>query len=163
MRRLLPRRAGLSVLTASVVAVAGASAAFAYYTADGTGHASASTGSLQPVTVTALAGGDAPASLLVPGGPAAQVVLRVDNPNSFAVTLVSVTGGPGAVTASGGLGTCTTTGVVFADQSGLAVPVGASGTTLVRLPRAASMTSASDNGCQGATFSIPVTITVHQG
>jgi hypothetical protein len=135
--------------------------AIAYWTASGSGTASASAGTLQPVTVTALAGGDTPTSTLLPGG-TGDVILRISNPNSSAVTLTSVTGN-GTVTADAGHANCTTTGVSFANQTGLSTTIAASSTTLVHLSGAASMSAASSNGCQGATFSIPVTITVHLG
>jgi hypothetical protein len=119
------------------------------------------TGSIQPVTVAALTGGDAPSSSLRPGA-SADVVLRIQNVNPFPVTLVSVEGGPASITADLAHPGCTTTGVTFTDQTGLSVPIAASGTTLVHLPGAAAMSTASSNGCQGATFSIPVTTTVRR-
>jgi len=113
------------------------------------------------VTVSAIVGGDTVGSMLVPGG-TADVILRVNNPNTAAVTLVSVTGGPGSITADGGHPGCTTTGVTFTNQPSLSVAIAGSGTTLVHLAGAASMGAASSDGCQGATFFIPVSITVHQ-
>ncbi len=148
------------LLVAAVVALvlsigAGASA---YLSASGSGSGSASTGSMQTVTVTAVTGGDAPSNTLLPGG-SADVILRVDNPNAYAVALTSVTAGPGAIsTAQPG---CTGTGgVTFTDQSGLSDTIAASGTTLVHLTDAATMATSSPDACQGAAFSIPVTITV---
>ncbi len=118
-----------------------------------------STGTLVAVTLTTTG---SPSSALVPGG-TADVVLGVHNPNAFSVTLVSVSGGPGSITADSGHPGCTTTGVTFTDQTGLNIVVAPSGTTTVHLANAASMGSSSSTGCQGATFNIPVTITVHQG
>src|SRR5207302_4720046 len=110
-------------LTALTVAVAltGALAGgvYAYWKTSGSGSGSASTGTLQPVTVAAFVGGDAPSSVLVPGGSSADVILRVNNTNPFPVTLVSVTGN-GTITADSGFSGCTTTGVTFTSQSGLA-------------------------------------------
>ena len=97
--------------------------------------------------------------MLQPGG-SADVILRITNPNDFAVTLSSVTAN-GTITASGGLGACTTTGVSFGGVSGLSTPIAEDATTLVHLQGAATMSSASSSGCQGATFSIPVSIAVH--
>jgi hypothetical protein len=144
----------------ALIACALAAGAYAYFASTGSGQASASTGSLQPVTVTALAGAT-PASSLLPGG-TGDVVLRVNNPNSYAVTLTSVTGN-GTITADAGHPSCTTTGVSFTGQTALNTTIAASSTTLVHLPGAASMSTASSNGCQGATFSIPVSITVQLG
>jgi hypothetical protein len=154
-------------LVGAVVALAlglGGGAAYAYFTSHGSGTGSATAGTLQPVTVTAFTGGDTPSTTLLPNG-TADVILRVQNLNAFAVTLVSVSGGPGAITVSGGSGcTAGNSGVSFLNQSGLtdAIAGSGSGTTFIDLSGAASMTTASVTGCQGATFNIPVTITVHK-
>lgn len=149
------------LVVTACVAGAGAGGAYAYFTSSGSGSSSASANSLTPVTVTAFAGGDAPTSALLPGG-SGDVILRVNNSNGQAVTLTSVTGS-GPITADSAHAGCTTPGVSFTTQSGLSMTIGASGTTLVHLPAAVSMSTASSNGCQGATFSIPVSITVHLG
>ena len=154
------RRRVLRVVTAAVIAFTSVGVAHAFFSGTGSGSGSGSTGSLTPVTVTALAGGDAPSSSLLPGGPAADVILRLSNPNSFAVTLVSVTLN-GSITPSGGKGTCSPTGVSFTNQTGLSISV-PSGSSLVHLPGAATMSTSSSDGCQGATFAIQVAITVHK-
>src|ERR1700730_6267534 len=81
-RLRLRRRHGL--LTPPVVLAVGllcAVTAVAYFLATGFGTGSASNGTLQPVTVVAFAGGDTESSLLYPGGPAAEVIVRLNNPN----------------------------------------------------------------------------------
>jgi hypothetical protein len=159
-RLRLRRRHGL--LTPPVVLAVGllcGVTALAYFLATGFGVGSGSNGSLQPVTVVALAGGDAENSSLYPGGPAADVIVKLNNPNSLAVTLVSVAGN-GTITADGGHASCTTSGVTFTNQTGLSVSL-PPGSTLLHFTSAASMSSAASNGCQGATFNIPVTVTVH--
>lgn len=150
----------VSAMVAIVAAGLATGGAYAYFTSSGSGSGKASVGILLPVTMTAFVGGDTPSSTLLPGGPAADVILRVNNPNTYAVTLVSVTGN-GAITADSGHSGCTTTGVSFSNQPSLSITIGASGTTLVHLSGAASMSTASLNACQGATFSVPVSITVH--
>ena len=147
-------------MTLAVVSGLGVGTAFAYWTSSGAGSGTAGANSLQTVTVAAFVGGDSPASSLLPAGPAGEVILRLSNPNAFAVTLVSVVGN-GTITADSGHSGCSTTGVSFTNQTGLSVSVPA-GSSLVRLPAAASMSTASLNACQGATFHIPVTITVHK-
>jgi hypothetical protein len=157
------RRLGLVLMVGAAVALLigiTGGAASAYWSSIGSGSGPASTGTLQPVTVTAFVGGDAPSSTLIPGG-SADVVLRVNNPNAYTVTLVSASGN-GSITPDASHAACTTTGVTFSNQSGLSSPIAASGTTLVDLPGAASMGITSSNGCQGATFSIPVSITVQK-
>ena len=134
--------------------------AIAALKSSGQGHGSALPGTLQPVTVAAIVNGDSPSTQLQPGG-TADVILRVRNANTHAVSLVSVVAN-GTITASGGIGTCTATGVSFTNQTGLAVNIPASSTTLVHLAGAASMSTSSTTGCQGATFSIPVAITANE-
>jgi hypothetical protein len=156
------QRRRIIVFAASIVVAVALSAggAYAYLTSSGQGTGSAPAGTLQPVTVAAFVGGDSPTSALLPGGPSADVILRINNANSFAVTLVSVTGN-GTITADAGHGSCTTTGVTFTNQPSLSISLPAGG-SLVHLSGAAGMSTASSNGCQGATFNIPVSITVHK-
>jgi hypothetical protein len=64
------------------------------------------------------------------------------------------------ITADAGHSGCTTTGVSFTDKTGLSISVPANSVgTDATLTNAASMTNASLNACQGATFTIPVTLT----
>ena len=67
--------------------------------------------------------------------------------------------GNGTITPDAGHSGCTTTGVTFTDQSGLTLDIAASTSTQFTLNGAASMSNASLNACQGATFTIPVTLT----
>jgi hypothetical protein len=156
------KRRGPVLVAVGVVAAILAAVASAFVTTNGSASGSGSTGTLQAVTVTAFTGGDTPSSSLLPGG-SADVIVRVNNPNSYAVTLVSVTGGPGSITADSNHGGCTPTSVTFNNQTGLGTSIAASGTTFVDLPSAATMSTSASNGCQGATFAIPVTITVRKG
>jgi len=151
------------VLTVAALGTVGAAAtAWAYWQSSGSGAGAATTGTLAPVTVSAFTGGDANTAKLYPGGPAADVMLRVDNTNAYAVTLVGVAlTANSSITAVGGSGTCATTGLTFTAPSNpsIAVPPGSH---LIRLASAATMGATSDNGCQGASFHIPVTITVQK-
>lgn len=154
------RRSLLVIAPAACVAVGVASvAAYAYFTSSGNGTGSASTGTMQAVTISAAT--VSPSTPLLPGG-SGDVTLEVTNPNSVAVTVVSVTGSGGGITADSGHPGCTTTGVTFTSQTGLSDNIPAGSTTAIDLPGAASMATTSSAGCQGATFSIPVTITVQQ-
>jgi hypothetical protein len=130
-------------------------AAFAYWTVTGIGAASANSGTISTPSVVALAGGDAPSSALLPGG-TSDVILRIVNPNSYALTLTSISVN-GSIAVTGATGTCTSSGVTtnFPSSPTIAVPVGSS---LVHLPGAALMSLGSQSGCQGATFSIPVSV-----
>ena len=146
----------VALLAAFITVVAGAGTAAAYFRTTGSGSGAAQTATLLPVATLT------PASVsgsLYPGG-TEDVVLRLSNPNDFSVTLASVTA-DGPVSASGGLGTCTTTGVTFdAPESFESIAALAPGETVITLPDAAVMSTSSESGCQGATFTIPVSVTV---
>jgi hypothetical protein len=148
------RRPAAVVATLAILA-AGGGIAVAAWNASGSGSAYSKAGTsvaLTTVDVSATVG-----ATLYPGV-AGDVVVKIANPNSYPVTVTSVTG-TGAVTASGGAGTCTTTGVTFTDQTGLtlAVPASSAGTSFT-LTNAAAMSNASQDGCRNAVFTIPVSL-----
>lgn len=150
-------------------------AAFAYFTnSGGSGSGSATTSGTAPSSVTVEAAAGSPTSLLQPGS-SADLTLTINNPNTFALTLTAVSQS-GAVSVVGGGGACTsdtgtwpslalgTSGVSVPSLSGLSVNIPAGpGNVTVHIPSGASMTSASNSACQGASFHVPVTITVHKG
>jgi hypothetical protein len=145
------------VLVVGVVALGGA--AWAYFSTSSSGSGHGASGSMSTVTLNAVAG--SPSTPLYPGA-TGDVSLEVNNPNDYAVTLVSVTG-DGTIIPDAGHSACATTGVSFANQTGLSTTIPA-GTTNdnVDLAGTVSMNSSSSSGCQGASFSIPVTITVEK-
>ena len=156
----MKRRRILSLwVAAAALTTASAIPVGAYFIADNHSEVgSAQVGTIEPVVLQALTGGDTPATALQPGSNG-EVVLRVNNPNPYSVKLVSVTS-TGAPTLVGSLGcTAANAGVAFLNQAGLAMPI-SPGTQLLRLPGAATMSIASDNTCQGASFAFPVTIRV---
>jgi hypothetical protein len=70
----------------------------------------------------------------------------------------------GTISADSGHAACVTTGVSFTNRTGLSLTVpaasgGTDGTLQTTLSGAVAMDNTSDNGCQGATFTIPVTLT----
>jgi hypothetical protein len=156
------RRRNLLALALVALVVIGAGAAYAYFRSSGSGAGTATTsaGGQTVAVVTATA---TVSTRLLPGS-SGDVTLNVNNPNTFAVTLATVNGGPAAISVTGGAGcTLANSGVTFNNQSGLNVAVPANSSSLVvHLPGAASMSASSASGCQGATFNIPVSITVHQ-
>jgi hypothetical protein len=89
---------------------------------------------------------------LYPGGNG-DVKIKINNPNPYPVLVTDVTRS-GAITADAT--GCTTTGVSFADQTNKTIEIAANGNTSVTFNNAASMSNASNNACQGATFTIPV-------
>jgi hypothetical protein len=156
LRRLLAARRLVAGGVAAALGLAG-TAAWAYWSATGAGAGSAESGSMQAVTVTALVAGDQPGSALLPGGAAADVVLRVHNPNPYPVQVTSVAAA-GAVSADAAHPACTSTGVTFLPPVNPQITVAAASTLLVDLPAAATMAASAPSGCQGATFAVPVTV-----
>ncbi|MEX0790279.1 MAG: hypothetical protein WD178_05825, partial [Actinomycetota bacterium] len=153
----------LAVGLAVVLTLLAGGAAYASFTAGGAGSGSAPTGTMQPVVISALVGGDDPSSTLVPGG-TADVIVRVTNPNPAPVQVFGVAAN-GAVSADLAHAACTTTGVTFTPPDAPIVPtvtVLASSSLLIHLPGAVTMSLASLPECQGATFEIPVTVTARQ-
>jgi hypothetical protein len=147
------RRVVAGTLTTGVILTAGV--AFAVWTAGGSGNGYAKAG-----TVGALTTVDASASTsaqLYPGG-TGDVVIKVSNPNSFPVTVTGVSGN-GTITSDAGATCNASTGVTFTDTTGLSEVAAASTTTTITLANKASMSSSSVNACQGAIFTIPVTLT----
>jgi hypothetical protein len=129
---------------------------YAAWTASGTGSGYAKAQQAQALTTVDVSA-TTPATLYP--GATGNVLIRISNPNPYPVEVTDVTGN-GAITPDAGHAAgCTTTGVTFTDQTGLAIDVPANGETETTLNNAASMSNASSNGCQGATFTIPVTLT----
>jgi hypothetical protein len=151
-----------------IVALAGVNAlvfggglAYASWSTSGTGNGSAHAGSavaLTTVTATAASTG-----LLYPNGPAGDLRVTIKNANPFAVTVTALSGN-GTVTATGGTGTCTVTGVSVTPQTGLSLSIpaksgGVDGSLTTTLSGVLAMDNTSQTGCQGATFTVPVTFT----
>ena len=139
----------------AVVALTAAGLVYAAWTTSGSGTGYAKAQSSQALTTVDVSASTT--ASLYPGA-SGNVQMRLSNPNPYPVRVTSVTGN-GAITADAGHATCVTTGVTFANQTGLTLDIAAGGTLDRTLNGAASMTNASDNGCQGATFTIPVSLT----
>jgi hypothetical protein len=126
---------------------------YAAWVTDGSGAGYAKAGNAQDLTTVDVSASTT--ATLYPGGDG-DVLIRIKNPNSYPVE-VSGIAGDGAITADAGHASCVTTGVTFTNQTGLTIDVPANGgETQTTLSNAAHMSNASDNGCQGATFTIPV-------
>jgi hypothetical protein len=138
----------------SMVALVAAGLVYAAWTTSGSGSGYAKAQSAQ-----ALSSLDASASTsatLYPGA-TGDVQLRISNPNPYPVRVTAVTGS-GQITADAGHPGCVTTGVTSTNQSNQTIDIAANGTTDKTLNGAVQMSNASDNGCQGATFTIPVSL-----
>ena len=131
---------------------------YAAWTASGTGSGYAKAGNSQALTtvdVSATTGAS-----LYPGV-TGDVKLQISNPNPYPVrvTGVSLNGQQSDIAADSGHSGCTTTGVTFTNQSSLTIDVAANSSTTSTLTGAAAMSNASLNACQGAAFTIPVSLT----
>jgi hypothetical protein len=145
-----------AALVATVATVVAAGAAFAAWSTSTSGDASA-----KAATATALTLADASASTtgdLYPGGTGA-LKLKVANPNPFPVRVTAVTGN-GAITSDTTGCNSTNHGVTFTDQTGQTIDLAANAAAaVVTLAGAVQMSTSAANACQGATFTIPVTVT----
>jgi hypothetical protein len=151
-RRRFRRRWTVLATVAVGALVAGAAIAAWSVSGSGSGYAKATTATLLTV-------GDASASTsadLYPGGTGA-VKLMVTNPNGFAVRITSVSG-TGAITSDKGAACNASTGVTFTNQSGLTLDLAGGATSTFTLAGAVAMSNSSDNSCQGALFTIPVSV-----
>jgi hypothetical protein len=143
-----------SAVFAAVLAIAlGMGVAFAVWTVGGSGSGTATATSAQPLTTSVAT----TTAELYPGITGANLYLVVNNPNPFPVTISSVNAAGAAVPDGAHAAGCVTTGVSFTTTS-ITQVVPASGSSTFTVP-GVSMTNASDDGCQGATFTIPVTFT----
>jgi hypothetical protein len=151
-RRRGPRRWPVIAVVAAGALLTGVAIAAWVVSGSGSGYAKAGTAS-------ALTLGDASASTtadLYPGV-SGSVKLSITNPNAFAVRVTTVTG-TGAITSDKGAACNAATGVTFTNQTGLTLDLAAGATTTFTLAGAVSMSNASDNSCQGAIFTIPVSV-----
>jgi hypothetical protein len=150
----------LAIVAAATVALVGAGggAAFAVWSSSGTGTGAGGALTAQSLVVTAVTP-DGSGSSLYPGGPAGWVYFTVQNPNPYAVTLTAIS-----------WGTPTSTNPSACASSNISLDAGAP--TTLDIPVAANSTSgaiqingvldlahSAPNGCQGAAFDVPVTVT----
>jgi hypothetical protein len=138
-----------------VGAMLAGSVAFAAWTATGSGSGYARATNAQVLTTLDASAITPPT--LYPGA-IGDVVLEIDNPNPYPVTVTDVEGS-GAIDSDAGGACDTNTGVTFTDRSGLTLNVPASGSVVFTLSGAVAMDNTSDTTCQGAVFTIPVTLT----
>jgi hypothetical protein len=154
MRHIIGKRQLVTgLLTVLVLGVVGS--VYAAWTTSGSGSGYAKAGSAQALTTIDVSASTA--ATLYPGANG-DVLIKVNNPNPYPVRITDVTGN-GTITADSGHATCVTTGVTFTDQHSQTIDIAASAQTQSTLTGAAHMSNASDNGCQGATFTIPVSLT----
>ena len=158
------KRAGVILATGALML--GGGVAYAAWTHSGTGTATA-----QATTATAInVSPGTPVGALYPEptggyptGTVGSIYATVANPNNYPVQVTTVTIGSVTITPLSGR-TCAA-GSVVATGTGtitLATPVtlaANSGPTALTVPGALRMLSSAEDGCQGASFSAPITVT----
>ncbi|MEU8815308.1 hypothetical protein [Actinoplanes sp. NPDC048796] len=151
----------------AVVAVGGAAtAAFAAWNATGSGVAGANATTAQELEVSAakVTGG-----LLYPTG-TGDAAVTIKNPNKYPVTVNRIEWKPSDGVQSDRMDVCYNTGVYFGDfskddngsggvLSNLDLHLKGGETQTFPLAKAVHMTNDSQNGCQGAAFTIKVKVT----
>lgn len=148
-------RRGVAAMIVLLVGL-GVTVAFAAWTTNGTGNATAKARSSQALTTV-----DVSASTLAtlyPGG-TGDLYLSINNPNSYPVRVTGVAPGSGAITSDAGAACTASTGVTFTAQTGLALDVAANSQATFTLVGKVAMSNASDTSCQGAVFTVPVSLT----
>lgn len=142
----------LAALAVALVTFAGIGLAWAAWTAGGNGTGAAKAGTATALTTSAATATDS----LYPSG-SADVALTINNPNPYQVTVTSVTGN-GNITSDKAGCTAANNGVTFDDQPTTSIVIAAHDSTTTHFTGAAHMSNASVDACQGATFTIPVTV-----
>jgi hypothetical protein len=150
------RRRSFIVGAMTVLVLSAVGLVYAAWTTNGSGSGYAKAGSSQALTTVDVSASTT--ATLYPGA-TGDVLLKINNPNSYPVKVTDVTGNGAITVDSAHAAGCVTTGVTFVNQTGKSIEITANTQTQVTLTGAAKMTNASDNGCQGATFTIPVTLT----
>ena len=134
-----------------LVVIAATGIGYANWTQTATGSGTATAKSAVASTVT----GVAATADLYPGSTGGVVSFSVNNPNPYPVTFTSMTPGAITVDAAHSAGCASTNITVASATLTLNVAAGGSGTAA---PAVASMISTAANGCQGATFTVALTL-----
>ena len=153
--RKLSRGQKLVLGIVAVVALAGGGAALAAWLATGTGSGAAQATNAEGLVVEVAS----TTGQLYPGG-TGDIKVKVTNPNDYPVQVTDISS-TGTIDSSGPAACDASTGVSYVDSAttdDLPFTIAANGNQTVTLDGAASMTNASDTTCQGATFTIPITV-----
>jgi hypothetical protein len=153
--RNLSKKRRITAAAVAVLALGVAGLVYAAWTSSGSGSGYAKAGTAQDLTTVDVSASTT--ATLYPGTDG-DVLIRIKNPNPYPVEVSSITG-DGTITPDTSHSACSPTGVTFQNQTGLTIDVPANnGETETTLNNAAHMSNASVNACQGATFTIPVSL-----
>ena len=147
----------MAVVSTATGVLMAAGIAVAAWTATGTGSGYAKATSAQPLTTVDVSA--TTTATLYPGADG-DVQLEIDNPNDYPVRVTDVAlDTTGSIAVDGGHAGCNVASVTFTDQSGLTLDVGAGTSAPFTLAGAVHMDGTANDACQGATFTIPVSLT----
>ena len=153
--RIPKRKRTIVVLVVLVLAAIAVGVGLSAWSIGGTGNGSAKATTASNIT---LADASAFTSADLYPGATGNLKLRATNPNPFPVRITAVSGN-GTITSDKGAACDASTGVTLANQSGLTLDLAAGATATLTVPNAVSMSNSSDNSCQGAIFTVPVSVT----
>ena len=152
----MKRRTKVAGAVTLTVVLLGGGIAGALWSASGNGPGQARAVTAQTLTVSAATG----AADLYPGFTGGDAFFTVTNANPYPVTFASMTAG--AVTSSNPAG-CPSSNVSVANATGLSLAVAASATSAtLSIVDVVTMVAGAPDGCQGATFTIALTLTGSQ-
>ncbi|MBL7257129.1 hypothetical protein [Paractinoplanes lichenicola] len=156
----------VAVILTTLAVTGAASAAWASWLANGEGNAYAQAETAQELVIS-----EATTSATLYPGATGDAFIKIENPNKYPVEVTTIKWDPSdGAKGVGGKGTCNNTGVYFGDFSGgpvgtngllggLKLDLGAGETKTFTLKNAVRMINNSEDGCQGATISLPVKVT----
>jgi hypothetical protein len=157
-----------AAMGATALTVMGVGIAYASWSTNGSGIATASAGSALPVNATVQAVTSS-STLLYPGV-SAPLIVNVHNPNSFSVKIsaITLTNNQQPSSVGGSLKNSTTctaaasavTLVGASSLTSLTTPIAAGGDATVNLPGGVAMGLGSDDGCQGGSFTFTTGVLV---
>ena len=153
--RIPKRKRTIVVLVVLVLGAVAVGVGLSAWSIGGTGNGSAKATTASNIT---LADASAFTSADLYPGATGNLKLRATNPNPFPVRITAVSGN-GTITSDKGAACDASTGVTLANQSGLTLDLAAGATATLTVPNAVSMSNSSDNSCQGAIFTVPVSVT----
>ncbi len=152
----MDRRSKIAGASAVGVMLLGGGIAGALWSTGGNGSGQAKAVTAQTATVSAATG----AADLYPGFTGGDAFFTVTNSNPYPVTFTSMTAG--AVTSSSPAG-CPSTNVSVSDATGLSLSVGANATSATQsIVDVVTMVAGAPDACQGATFTIALTLSGSQ-
>jgi hypothetical protein len=135
-----------------IAALLGGTAAYALWTANGSGSGTAKAITAQSITVNASTG----TADLYPGF-TGKVYFTLTNPNPYPVTFNTMTAG---TVVSGDTTNCPSANVTASGASSLSLTVAGNSTSAqLSIAGVVTMASTAPNGCQGVSFTVPLTLT----